>query len=576
MADILVFLWLIKAVKTVLFWQYLWQLKEYHCGRFIAHMKLASGRALIFNPANLMKTAVVLFYAVTGSCFFYVTVCESYPYLVDYPSANFLSFFTMAIAIYFLEAVRAVRGLINKSLKRPVWTAKSVFLFTVILMFVSAIPFIIRGILTITDNNGALVLSWEQISAGLIFADLTLPLLISLIILIFQPVTVIMRNRTIRQATAKRLKMTKLIVVGITGSYGKTSTKEFLKEILSTKFSVLATKEHQNSEIGIAKCIINDLLPKHEIFIVEMGAYNRGGIDFLCQIVKPQIGIVTGFNEQHLSTFGTIDNLLSAEGGRELLKYLPDNGLAVINLSSEFISSRRELYFNYNEKIKLKTCAVGEKADYSCDNMTVNTDSLSFRVSTYDGVSQNFRANLLGGQNAENLLLACAVSRELGMALSEIGAALNKMRPEMGGMRHYLGRNGVNVIDSTYSSNPSGVIAHLEYLDVWPKKKILIMPSLIELGKAANKVHKNIGQAIAGTCDIAVITTKDGFAHIKNGALTVSREGVEIVQISDPREIIKYLSGRVGDGDIVLLESRVPKEVIRYFIPDASKKIADE
>ncbi|MFH0792355.1 MAG: UDP-N-acetylmuramoyl-tripeptide--D-alanyl-D-alanine ligase [bacterium] len=566
MVNILVFLWLIKAVKTVFLWLYLWQLKEYHRGRFIAHLKSISGRILVINPANIIKTLIILFYVISGPCFFYVTVCESYPYIVNYPSVNFLSFLTIVVAIYLLEAMRAIQGFANKSLKMPVWTGKTIFLFVVICAFVLALSLIIRWLSLTMSSLGVRVLSGEQFSVYLVIADLLLPFLISFIILGFQPITVVLRNRTIRQAALKRLKMSKLIVVGVTGSYGKTSTKEFLREILSTKFSVLATKEHQNSEIGIANCILNDLLPKHEIFIAEMGAYNRGGINFLCKMVKPQIGIITGANEQHLSTFGSIDNLLSAEGGIELLRFLPKNGLAVINLSSELINNRKKEYLKYNEKIKIKTCSAKEEADYWCDNLAVGADSLSFRVKTYDGIEEDFHANLLGRQNAENILLACAVSRELGMTLSEIGAALSRIKPEGGGIHHHLSRNGINIIDSTYSANPNGVIAHLEYLAVWPKKRILIMPSLIELGRATNKVHKNIGQMIASVCDIAIITTKDGFSSIKNGVDAVAESGAEIMQISNPQEIIGLLSERLREGDAVLLESRVPKEVINYLV----------
>ena len=138
-------------------------------------------------------------------------------------------------------------------------------------------------------------------------------ILIPLLILSFQIPSALWRKNLINKAKQKRLKFKNLLVIGITGSYGKTSTKEFLATILSEKYKVLKTKEHQNSEVGVSQCILNDLKPEHEIFVCEMAAYNRGGIKLLCDIVKPKIGILTGINEQHMATFGSQENIIKTK-----------------------------------------------------------------------------------------------------------------------------------------------------------------------------------------------------------------------------------------------------------------------
>ena len=192
-----------------------------------------------------------------------------------------------------------------------------------------------------------LVLGFLMISKGFYFYAY---LLIIAVPLFFQILTVVLRKRYLAKARKKRKKYKDLLVIGITGSYGKTTTKEFLASILVNKFGeekILKTKEHQNSEMGISRCILNNLNEKHQIFIVEMGAYNKGGIRLLCDIVKPKIGIITGVNEQHLAIFGSMENLLSAEGGKELIDSLPKDGII-------FLNGKTNIAGHFMKKLKLK------------------------------------------------------------------------------------------------------------------------------------------------------------------------------------------------------------------------------
>lgn len=356
------------------------------------------------------------------------------------------------------------------------------------------------------------------------------PIISSLLILLFQIPTVILRGRTIQKAKQKREQFKDLLVIGITGSYGKTSTKEFLYTILIEKLSVnkvLKTKEHQNSEVGISKCILNDLKPEHKIFICEMGAYNKGGIKFLCDIAKPKIGILTGINEQHMSTFGSQENIIKTK--YELIESLPQDGMVFFNAKNKYCL---ELY----EKAKIKKILYGQEAKF---------------------------------YGEENILGAIAVAKELGMTEEEIKRGLDKIENKMPGINIKKGVNGLNIIDSTYSANPDGVIANLEYLTLrFPQgKKIIIMPCLIELGKASAEVHKRIGKKIGEVCDLAIITTKDRFKEIKavSAEATAGRRPVEVLYIDNPQEIFEKIKSFCQPGDVVLLESRIPKKLIQQL-----------
>jgi UDP-N-acetylmuramoyl-tripeptide--D-alanyl-D-alanine ligase len=375
-------------------------------------------------------------------------------------------------------------------LKYPVFTSKMIVLFACGLALFPFLP------------------AW--------FLIILAPVFTSALVLFFQLPTLAFKNFIIAKAKKKRRKFKNLLVVGITGSYGKTSTKEFLAEILSEKYKVLKTSEHQNSEMGIVRCILGDLRAEHEVFVAEMGAYNKGGIKLLASIVKPKIGVITGVNEQHLATFGSMENLLSAEGGKELIERLPKDGSVFFNAKNEYCLKI------YEQTEGIKKFLYGQESKFA------------------------------GG---ENVLGAIAVAKFLGLSQEEISRAVEKIGNKFPGIEIKKGINGSTVIDATYSANPTGLLAHLEYLRGQGGQKIIIMPCLIELGRASERIHREIGNKIGEVCDLAIITTKDRFKEIQEGA------GVKAVLIEKPDEILQKVSGLVKAGDIILLESRLPKQL---------------
>jgi len=163
----------------------------------------------------------------------------------------------------------------------------------------------------------------------------------------------------------------------------------------------------------------------------------------------------------------------------------------------------------------------------------------------------------LGAQNIENILLAACCAKELGMTLEETSKACLRIKPEQGGIK-FLKKEGPVIIDSSYSTNPQGVIANLEYLKLYKGKKVIIMPCLIELGKAAKEIHRKIGRKISQICDLAIITTKDYFKEIK-------QEAPNALLLEKPKEIIEKIKRFSGPEDVFLLEGRVPKEVVNLL-----------
>ena len=479
MMTLLTILWAVRTAKALLFWLYLWQLKEYHIGRFIDHFRTAKGKQIFLNPLFIGKVALF------GALFF---------------STDFAF---LLLILYALEALQVAKQAYARKLLKPVFTKKTLFLLLVSIVFATG---------------------FAQDPPSLLLFDVFTPVIVSIIVLLFQPFAALGRQRIIVQARAKRDRFKNLIVVGITGSYGKTSTKEFLAQILSKKFKVLKTKEHQNSEVGISNCILRELKPEHEVFVCEMGAYGRGGIKLLASIAKPTIGVLTGINEQHMATFGSQENIIKTK--YELIESLPANGVAFFNVKNNYCL---ELY----NKTAMRKVLYGQDAKFSGE---------------------------------ENILGAMAVAKELGMSEAEIASAVSGIGNAFPGVQMKKGKDGITILEAMYSANPTGVLANLEYLKTFPgnpstglrARKILVMPCLIELGSAAKVVHQRIGKRIAEICDLAIITTREYFEDLKQGS-------EKVVFLENPQEIIERIKNTTKSGDVVLLEGRVPSSILTFL-----------
>lgn len=520
-------LWLLVMVKRLFFSLWLWQLKEYHFWRLLAHFETAKGKRAVFNWFNGLALAIIL-----GLLF----LPQLSPGLA-----------TAFILLLFLELALGLYQVFKGSFRKPVFTFKTAFL-------------LIMGfclIICVGCFLGFSVLSVRNLFLGFLLNYLFSFFLFSLPVGLSQPFFILLRSRLLAKAKKKIAARKDLIVIGITGSYGKSSTKEFLATILSEKFRVLKTQKNQNSEVGISQCILKELKPEHEIFVCEMGAYLKGGIKQLCQIARPQIGILTGINEQHLATFGSQEKIIQAKF--ELLESLSENGIAFLNADNPLIDAAMSGTGEWQPQIKAGKQKLLSAREQIKD-LQIEKDFLSF---TLAGVE--FNLNLVGRQNIENLLLAICCAQELEMSLGEIKFACEKIKPFRKTMELKRSKEGVMIIDDTYSANPQGVLAALAYLSGYSGKKIIIMPCLIELGSVSKKIHQEIGRAIGQVCDLAIITTKDRFKEIKQGAIESGMKEESVLFLEKPIGIYKKIESYLAPENVILLESRVPETLIRQL-----------
>jgi UDP-N-acetylmuramoyl-tripeptide--D-alanyl-D-alanine ligase len=255
---------------------------------------------------------------------------------------------------------------------------------------------------------------------------------------------------------------------------------------------------------------------------------------------------LTGINEQHLALFGSQENII--KGKYELIEELPKDGLAIFNGDSRYCL---ELYKKTNKPKRIysiKKELDGAVPDVWAENMKIEKEFSSFSVVCKNEETADFKIKLLGKHSISNILGAVCVARELGMSLQDIAHICSKSEFYTGGMVVKQGINGLDIIDSSYSSNPDGVISALEYLSLWEGKKAVILRGLIELGSASKEVHQRIEKKIEEACDVAITTTKGVFEKIDF--------------ISNSEEIIEKLKG----VDVVLVEGRVPRELIKKLL----------
>ncbi|MDR1108296.1 MAG: UDP-N-acetylmuramoyl-tripeptide--D-alanyl-D-alanine ligase [Spirochaetaceae bacterium] len=354
-------------------------------------------------------------------------------------------------------------------------------------------------------------------------------------------------------ADAQRIlrKIPRLTVIGVTGSYGKTSTKYFLSRLLASKYNVLMTPESYNTPMGVVKTIRTRLKPIHEIFVCEMGAKKIGEIKEICDIVFPACGIITSIGPQHLETFKSLENIISTKF--ELARALPEGGVIFLNYENEYVRTAP----CSQKRLSYGRTAAG--CHYLARNIRVSGVGSAFDLTLSGGREYHFETKLLGLHQVENITGAIAVADYLGVAGEELVVAVRRLQ-SVPHRLELLRRNGLTIIDDSYNANVSGTRAALEVLGMFDGLKILVTPGMIELGDAEDQYNRQFGAAAAAVCDYVILVgarqTRSILAGLKSAAYP--EEKIYIVQ--NPREAFEKIDTipERGFPKVVLLENDLP------------------
>lgn len=516
------------VLRNILFWVYLWQLKEYRFDRVLIHLKDTNqGKALLFSPLGIIKWLLI---------FGYIFVILNNRLLIIYSM--------FVLLVYLLEFFIIMKELFLRLLKKPIFTLKGLSISLITFLIISLLFF-----LPLFDR-----FLW------IIILDRFIPLLILIIIFFFSFPTEIYRDWKISRAIKKIRENKNLLVIGITGSYGKSSTKDYIAQVLEKKFKVLKTPGTNNTPIGIANIILSGLKKDTEIFIVEMGAYKKGEITEMCQMVNPKIGILTAINFQHLPLFGNIKNIIEAK--YELIKNLPKNGTALLNGNNNNVLKlykktkiKKVLYYAFEslkeeEKFRKK---INVNPEIIANNIQLKKTFFSFEI-ILNGKREIIKTRLIGSHQVQNILPAIYLANDLGIDMKEIKKAIYSLRPLSKTMIRKELTNGITIVDDTFNANPNAVLATVDYLKIYNGKKFLVLQPMIELGKSADGEHFRVAKEISGICDYLLLTNKNYLKEIMKGIR--DGKGNCIVKTGNTHELTEFLIKNLKRNDVVVFEGK--------------------
>lgn len=375
-----------------------------------------------------------------------------------------------------------------------------------------------------------------------------------LAVIILKPVEKMINDRYRSNAMDILKSNPGLKVIGITGSYGKTSTKHYLHRILSEQFETLMTPGSFNTPMGVIRTIREQMKPYTEIFICEMGAKQVGDIKEICDIVHPHYGIITAVGPMHLETFKKIENVQSTKF--ELVDSLPANGLAIINNDFEYCADRK---VSNVESIRYAVSNT-EKADYIAKNIKYSSSGTSFDIEGRDGFIMSLRTRLVGECNISNLLAAIIMALKMGMEKDKIAIAVSKIDQVEHRLSIKKTPGGVTIIDDAFNSNPTGSKMAMDVLAGFKEfgKRIVVTPGMIELGKEQDKLNIELGEHIGRSSDIAIIVGEYNRDSLTEGIKKTDFPTDNIIIVDSFNQAQQKLSKMLSPGDTVLYENDLP------------------
>ena len=359
------------------------------------------------------------------------------------------------------------------------------------------------------------------------------------------PIEYGIRKHYINDAKKILKNMPNLVVIGVTGSYGKTSVKNFLVKTLSAKYEVLTTPKNYNTTMGVVKTIREELKPIHQIFVCEMGATKIGDIKEICDIVNPKFGVITSIGPQHLESFKTIENIIKTKF--ELYDSVNKNGgITFLNYDNEYLAKQN----------RFNTLAYGinnEKLDYNAYNLKSSSQGLSFSINNVD-----FKTKLIGRHNIVNITGAIAVANYLEIPLDRLVPRVREFKS----VEHRLqliSKGNLNIIDDAYNSNPVSSKSAIDTLSEFDGTKIIVTPGLIELGGDEEKYNFEFGEYMCDVCDYIFLVNSTISKYVLNGINSKKYNNDKIFMVNSPQEAVMQITNfGLNDKITVLLENDLP------------------
>ena len=518
----IIFLWLVFAAKQILHILHWLQIREYRLDRFYLLLKSMSGlMTLDVHKWFLFSLGVSL-----------AVIFKSMP---------------TVIAILFVFLLIIAKDVFSRYIRRPKLTLR--------MMLVVAIAFALLFAVSIVLYSQYLVLN-IGLESSLFILHISVLVIPLIAMAITYPLSKYLKIRTIFQAKSL-IEQIKPVVIGITGSYGKSTTKEFLYTILSSSKKTIKTVANENTEIGVARAVVNNLKNGVEYFVVEAGAYKRGEIKVICDIVRPSIAIITGIEKQHLALFGSLEDIKRAK--YELVESLPKCGIVVFNYSNSQCREMAQWAKASKKQLKVYSYSMSKEADADMvsEIITLQAKSIKFKIS-FAKETQMLEAPIVGNHYVENLTGAILVARQLNISWQDISKAVKMLELPKSALKLQKAGNGL-VINDSYNSSPKSFEVALDYLSgLEQKPKLVVTSGIIELGSETKNIHSQIGKKMTNMVDWLIVTDRENYKYLK-----VGYERASTVNFSkDVKLIKKKIAETTSQGGVVLIEGRVPAGII--------------
>lgn len=445
--------------------------------------------------------------------------------------------------------------------KNLVWTLKAAYLFFLGLFlqtfFAYAIVSAAHMFWRISTEAATLIGFFLFIAFFFFF-----PFFLIAAMTLYHPFDCFFKHRIIRRAQKKMRNFPNLLVIGITGSYGKTTMKEVMAAILSQKFRTLKTPENINTPLGVSGLILEKLTADTEILIAEMGAYERGDIRALCDIAPPDIAVLTGINEAHLERFGSMENTIAAKF--EIVDAAKQNCVVLLNADDSRVmkehpahtGSRKTFFYSSENDPMAQTRATDinffEDGSGVGFELAAGNDSLGYIKAPFLG---EYITGIIGG--------AALIAQKLGMTREEIRAGTAGIMPIPHRLQAQRKENNILIIDDSYNGNPDGAKEAIHALSRFKgRRAVYVTPGLAEMGERVGTVHREIGKRLAKTAHCVVLIKNSVTPFIAEGLRENGFPQERIIWFNSAPEAHKKMPEILKSGDVALFQNDWPENYL--------------
>jgi len=390
---------------------------------------------------------------------------------------------------------------------------------------------------------------------GLLLADLLGPVWVIFAAFLIRPVELSIQRGFKIKARRRLAKRPDLKIVGITGSYGKTSVKFIVAEILRQRYNVLATPGSYNTPMGVCLVINRDLRREHQGLILEMGVRKRGDIRELCEIATPDLAVVTTIGMAHLATMKSIEAIAEEKG--KLVEFVKPGGDVILNADDPYVV---EMAARATGRVWRVSTEGNPNADITAHDIRYGPGGTSFNVRDDRSHEVEIRTLLLGKHNVLNILLGVATGRAMGLRLRQMRPALGRLQPIE--HRLHIRREGpVTIIDDAFNANPVGARNAVEILGQFRSgRRIIVTPGMIELGERHREENRLLGKHIAANADLALLVGAEQTRPIWEGLTAAGFPDSAIIVVPSLFAAQDFLRSYLQPGDVVLYENDLPDQ----------------